>query len=281
MLIGEKSHVKKIMKSGSLVPSVSVLIRVFNSQKTLPFVLERLLGEIDPLNIICVDSGSSDNTIAIINKFGCRLVKLEGAFSYSRALNVGFQAADTDWVICLSSHCIPACDDYVSNYERTFSRAGSSVTCVAGAACMLKKTIPCADEELIVRGDSLELFLGLYSGNSNCAYRREAWLAHPFDESLKYGEDWHWCVDAVGRGDQLVFSGSVPVVYRHTGGAWNCFLKGFTGGREDILVPKLIPRRSVNVSVPKSVYVTRIALWAGAKAGRFWGALINRVSRLN
>ncbi|CAM3178143.1 glycosyltransferase family 2 protein [Rariglobus hedericola] len=259
-------------------PSISILIRVFNSQKTLPLVLGKLTGKLPSSRIICVDSGSSDNTLSIIGGFGCRLVKLKGPFSYSRALNVGFEVADTDWVICLSSHCIPVSDEYVGNYARTFSRAESSVTCVAGAASMLKKIVPCADEELVVHGDGMELFLGLYSGNSNCAYRRSAWQQRRFDESLNYGEDWHWCVDAVGRGEKLIFSGSVPVAYRHTGGVWCCFMKGFTGGREDMIVPKSIPRRSVHVDVPKSVYSTRIALWAGARAGRFWGTMLNRFS---
>ena len=71
---------------------ISVLIRTFNSAKTLDTVIQRLGLSVQD-ELIVVDSGSGDATLAVAQQHGARVLSLRGPFNYSKALNVGFEAA--------------------------------------------------------------------------------------------------------------------------------------------------------------------------------------------
>jgi glycosyltransferase involved in cell wall biosynthesis len=50
--------------------SFTVILRTFNEEKILPLVLENLSHCV---NLICIDSGSTDNTLALLAKFGVKV----------------------------------------------------------------------------------------------------------------------------------------------------------------------------------------------------------------
>ena len=69
-------------------PGISVLIRTFNSGRTLDQVMAALpLQEGD--EFLVVDSGSTDHTLAIAERRGARVIRPEGPFNYSKSLNAG------------------------------------------------------------------------------------------------------------------------------------------------------------------------------------------------
>ena len=88
-------------------PSYAVLIRTFNSQRTLPLTLECLVGQTSPPDQYgFVDSGSTDDTLkilptdSVVHKFVGR------EFNYSEAINQGLEHVTTDYVFVLSSHML-------------------------------------------------------------------------------------------------------------------------------------------------------------------------------
>jgi glycosyltransferase involved in cell wall biosynthesis len=85
----------------------SVLIRTFNSAKTLPDVLRWLSRQtVLPKEYIFVDSGSTDGTRLLIPK-GARIVEYaEAEFNYSHALNQGLKFVSTEIVLIVSSHTL-------------------------------------------------------------------------------------------------------------------------------------------------------------------------------
>jgi glycosyltransferase involved in cell wall biosynthesis len=89
----------------------SVLIRTFNSEKTLPGTLDSLSRQtIPPTEYIFVDSGSTDRTRLLMPR-GCKIHKYVGAeFNYSDALNQGLKYVSTEHVLILSSHTLLAND---------------------------------------------------------------------------------------------------------------------------------------------------------------------------
>jgi len=83
----------------------SVLIRTFNSEKTLPATLESLRRQsCPPAEYVLVDSGSTDGTLGLAPK-GAVVRRYEGViFNYSQALNQGIASVSTEYVLILSSH---------------------------------------------------------------------------------------------------------------------------------------------------------------------------------
>jgi glycosyltransferase involved in cell wall biosynthesis len=86
-------------------PRFSVLVRTFNSERTLGSTLECLANQsISPHEYIFVDSGSSDGTLDIVPA-GSVVHKFIGReFNYSDALNQGLQYVSTEYVLIVSSH---------------------------------------------------------------------------------------------------------------------------------------------------------------------------------
>ena len=66
-------------------PLVSIVIPTFNSEKTLPLTLESIKKQTyRNIEVIIVDSYSTDNTIRIAQKYNARIIKTKGALLWAR-----------------------------------------------------------------------------------------------------------------------------------------------------------------------------------------------------
>lgn len=64
-----------------------------------------------PVEVVVVDSGSTDDTVKIAADFGAKIVHIsKSEFTFGRSLNVGCQASSSEFLVLLSAHCIP-CDE--------------------------------------------------------------------------------------------------------------------------------------------------------------------------
>lgn len=228
---------------------ISVVIRTLDSAATLPEVLSRLpLGPGDEL--IVVDSGSRDDTLAIARGAGARIVTIaRHEFTYGRSLNIGFREARNDWVLSLSSHCIPGPTDILDLYRRAIRRFPSEVVAAVGPMLYSDLDVAMATGiTLFDRGDFGSGF-GIGAGNPNCLYRRDVWQRHPFDETAEASEDYVWYIWAVREGWTLAIVHAATVYYRSRRGAAYFFNKGridYRAGRRLISLPR--PRISVVLS---------------------------------
>ena len=75
---------------------LSVVIPCLNEEKTLPIVIEKALGSFERLKIngevVVSDNGSTDNSVAIAEKMGARVVRCPEK-GYGNALKCGFREA--------------------------------------------------------------------------------------------------------------------------------------------------------------------------------------------
>ncbi len=92
---------------------VSIVIPVYNSEEYLAKTLESLLKQThENLEIICVNDGSKDNSLAVINRFAsndARIVVIDKENGGpSRARNIGIQRATGDYLFFVDS------DDFIT-----------------------------------------------------------------------------------------------------------------------------------------------------------------------
>ena len=87
----------------------SIVIRAYNEEKHIARLLEGIrLQTLKDVEIILVDSGSTDSTVAIAESFGARIVRIASdEFTFGRSLNLGVQAATRDLVVIASAHVYP------------------------------------------------------------------------------------------------------------------------------------------------------------------------------
>jgi len=104
------------------IPSISVVIPIYNGEKTLVSCLTSILTQtIEANEIICVDNNSSDCTKDIIFKFAHDNQKIKYVFeklkSRGAARNAGIGAAKGNIIAGLDADCI-AKDDWLENITR-------------------------------------------------------------------------------------------------------------------------------------------------------------------
>lgn len=193
---------------------LSLVIRTLNAADTLGAVLTGLrLGEGDQL--IVVDSGSSDGTVALARSHGAELVPIRKEdFSYGRALNRGFAAARHEWVLSLSAHTIPADAGFLDSYRKAIGRFPDSVSAAVGPI-LGEFDAALSGGITYFEGDDLGRGFGFGAGNPNSLYRRKVWLRRPFDEELGGGEDLQWYFDALKAGETVAAVHAARVHYRN------------------------------------------------------------------
>lgn len=224
-------------------PGISVLIRTHNSARTLQQVLQKLVLE-DKDEFIVIDSGSTDSTIEIAQSFGARIFSAQLPFHYSTALNHGFQEAKNEWVLVISSHCIPVNRCLMKAMRKFAAKAPANFvlgygSCDVGTKYQLHKQ----EDDLSEASTSLEF--SEIGGNRLAIYRRSAWLQHKFSEQIKTAEDLEWFIWAQSQGYKAARVNGANAIYRNQGSLAHMFRKGWN---EVIQAKLLLPKQSGSVA---------------------------------
>lgn len=172
-----------------------MVIRALNSASTLEATLLSLIAQSQqPGGIVVVDSGSTDATVCIAERYGAQILHYacNGAFNYSEALNIGFKEAKTELILSVSSH-VQLTD--VNICSLLIHKLADPNVAVAFVGHGRKSSRPFTGDPVWAVRDR-DTFSG-FGGNSNsCAmYRRCDWQAQPFDETIPTAEDIKWARD--------------------------------------------------------------------------------------
>ena len=264
-------------------PAISILIRTFNSAGTLPSVLDRL--ELQPEDeIIVVDSGSTDATLAIAEKHRARILVAEPPFNYSKSLNIGFRAAKNPWVLVLSSHCIPVSSRFLTGWRKSAGDFPHNVAVAYGARLLAagEKSPVDSKPSYCLNRVEWEEHKPIFAGNSNAIYRLDGWRRHEFNEKMPTGEDMEWLLWALRNGHVIAHVPDAIVLYRNRGSLRYMYGKGFTEAMVERkllgLEPPSLLRLGIGIgSLVKKLFSGQMPLDVFAKQcahqyGAFWGS---------
>lgn len=186
-------------------------MRSFNSAATIADALADVRRQSVELELIVVDSGSSDDTLAIAAPVADRLVEIPlGGYTPGLALNLGSAAAGREIVFALSSHCRLTRDDWA---ERALAHyADPQVAAVASSLTTPDGRPlegPYVQSEEDVRAHP---FWGF--SNHASSWRRSVWEELPFEETTAT-EDKEWAIRVMASGRKIVFDPELWVEQRH------------------------------------------------------------------
>lgn len=197
-----------------------MVIRAKNEAAFIGATLEAIfeLNALAPRQLVVVDSGSTDGTQTIVQRFPTTLIQIRPEdFTYGYALNLGVASVDTDVVATLSAHSLPTSSEWLRELLQPFADAR-----VAG---VYGRQLPRSNATILERlGMRLTGVLGetprlldrrpLFS-NANGAFRRSLWLEHPFDEDVRGAEDIAWVRTMQERGYLIAYQPTAAVYHSH------------------------------------------------------------------
>src|SRR5512135_891322 len=195
----------------------SLVIRAYNESRHLGRLLEGVSHQTcKGVEVILVDSGSTDATVQIAESYGARIVRVQpGEFTFGRSLNLGIQAASSDLIAIASAHVFPVYPDWIESLLRPFE--DPSVALVYGKprgnadskfseGQIFPQWFPDADI-----ADQPSPFCN----NANAAIRCSLWEEHAYDETLTGLEDLAWARWAQSSGYRVAYSAHAEVIHLH------------------------------------------------------------------
>ncbi|HMM38683.1 MAG TPA: glycosyltransferase [Desulfovibrio sp.] len=195
----------------------SVVIRCYNEGRHIGRLLEGILQQgLKDLEIVAVDSGSTDDTLAVLARYPVKVVRLEpGTFTFGRACNVGCRVARGEFVVFASAHTYPVYGDWLERLLAPFE--DERVALVYGKQRGNGRT-KYSEHQVFAKwfGDeSQPRQTTPFCNNANAAVRRSVWESQPYDETLTGLEDIEWARRAQSVGHQVAYAAGAEVIHSH------------------------------------------------------------------
>jgi glycosyltransferase involved in cell wall biosynthesis len=198
-------------------PACSIVIRAFNEGEHLGRLFEGISRQtIRDMELILVDSGSSDGTVEIAKKHGATILHIKPEdFTFGRSLNLGIEAANSDIIIIASAHVYPVYPDWIERMIEPFR--DSRVALVYGKQRGVEESH--YSEQQIFKHWYPDISTVVqdhpFCNNANAAIRRSFWENHRYDESLPGLEDLAWAKWAYEQNFRIVYSSQAEIRHVH------------------------------------------------------------------
>ncbi len=208
-------------------PKVSIIIRTKNEEKWLEAVLKKLLQQtFRDFEIIIIDSGSTDKTLEIAQKFPVELIQIQPEeFNYSYALNLGISQAKGEFIAVISGHSVPIKNTWLENGLKNFK--DQKIAGVSGYTYPLPDS-PFYEKIGVIKGKKK---IWHQIDNRVSLFPRKLWQTYPFDESLSQCEDYDWGQEMRARGFKLIHDPDFAVYHSHYS-LWKKLKTEFWGWRK-------------------------------------------------
>jgi rhamnosyltransferase len=198
-------------------PHCSIIIRCYNEEQHIGRLLTGITQQtVNRVEIIVVDSGSTDATASIASRYPTKIVNIEPEeFSFGRSLNTGCAAASGEFLVLASAHCYPLYKDWLESLLAPL--ADPKVALVYGKQ-RGNETSRFSEHQVFAKWFPEVSNLNQdhpFCNNANAAIRRELWEELPYDESLTGLEDLDWAKRAMQLGHRVAYAADADIVHVH------------------------------------------------------------------
>ncbi|MBE9102934.1 glycosyltransferase [Vacuolonema iberomarrocanum] len=199
-------------------PRCSIVIRCYNEEQHIGRLLSGLMQQTlwDELEIIVVDSGSTDATVAIASRYPIKLVTIRPEeFSFGRSLNLGCQQATGEFIAIASAHVYPVYKDWLEQLLKPFETPDIALAYGKQRGNDVTKY---SEHQLFASWfgeESQPRQRHPFCNNANAAIRRCLWEQLPYDEALTGLEDLDWARRVMQRGYHIAYSADAEIIHVH------------------------------------------------------------------
>ena len=245
----------------------SIVIRAYNEEKHIGRLLEGIKQQtLKDVEIILVDSGSTDATVPIAESFGARIVRIPSAeFTFGRSLNFGVRAATREFIVIASAHVYPVYPDWLESLLSPFA-AGERVALTYGKQ-RGPESAKFSEQQIFHQWYPDVSNLNqptAFCNNANAAIRKSLWEKNPYDETLTGLEDLAWSKWAKEQGCKIAYVAEAEIVHIHNEtprGVFNRYR------REAMAFKRIYPEAHFNIYDFMRLTITNIFsdLWHAAR----------------
>jgi rhamnosyltransferase len=196
---------------------VSIVIRAYNEARHIARLLDGILQQtIQDVQIILVDSGSTDGTLDVAGRYPVQVAHIAPQeFTFGRSLNRGLASATGDLVVIASAHVYPVYPDWLERLLAPFSDPQ------VGLAYGKQRGAPFthfSEHQVFAHwfpDVSQPRQPHPFCNNANAAIRRSLWQARPYDETLTGLEDLAWARAIQEAGHAIAYVAEAEVIHVH------------------------------------------------------------------
>lgn len=193
--------------------------------------------------VICVDSGSTDETIDIIKDFPCRLFQIKSEeFGHGKTRNYGASKGTGEFIVFITQDALPASEEWLQNFIDAMKldkeiAGGFGIhypypDCNLPDKLMLQRhfqnfgtentIFQVEDQKKFQEDEGYRSYMSFFSDNNSCL-RRSVWEKHPYKD-VDFSEDQIWAKEILALGYKKVYCPHAAVYHSH-----NYPLKSYLG----------------------------------------------------
>lgn len=231
------------------LPSVSVLLVTKNGERYLAELLQSVRaqqGKFRLAEIIAVDSGSRDRTLAMLEAYAVRVIRIPPQeFGHGKTRNLAAAHAQGDYLVFLTQDATPANADWLDTLlaplQADPSIAGAYSRQLPRPHCHPMEWRRIVEDELsgratscLNRSDAPDYATNpayfYFFSNVSSVLRRSVWQQSPFPE-VEFAEDQLWAKAVLEAGYKTVYRADSLVYHSHGYGPWPNFRRHFDHAR--------------------------------------------------
>ncbi len=226
--------------------TASIILLTKNGGKDLDSCLSAIFFQNSSygFEVIAIDSGSTDDTLKILNKFPVKIVNIRHEeFGHGKTRNLGARLAKGKYLIFITQDAIPFNEHWLEMLINGVTENGK----VAGAYSRNIPKLGCNpfEERYIVKawGEKKEIKSiknnkyykehykkAIFFSDTSSCIRKDIWEKFPFNEDLVQTEDQDWSKRVLEGGYKIVYEPASMVFHSHNYPIKKLFSKYFDAG---------------------------------------------------
>lgn len=244
-------------------PRVSIIIRAFNEEKHLGELLDSIKQQtVRDIEIILVDSGSTDRTLAIAARYPVTVLHIKpGEFTFGRSLNLGLRTAQGYLAVVASAHVLPLSRDWLKELLAPFVDPKVAISYGAQRGAAGSRF---SEAQHFLRWFPQRSNLdqaNAFCNNANLGLRFSLWKQQPFDETLTGLEDLAWASAWRELGYKIAYIAEAGVAHLHQETASQILNRH---RREAIALKRILPSSRFSLWHFASLFLRSVASDFGA-----------------